>query len=147
MKARFALESSQALRLAAALLILSSAGYFSFARAEVARESILDRKVSSEKEILKELPKVPRLCDAMTVPKERINVGDCELSASARGRARPSWCCTADPGLPTTAFTRASLGPQPLPKSSTTISADAAFRTSSPAAATPSNKRQMIWRT
>ncbi|MFA6242247.1 MAG: alpha/beta fold hydrolase, partial [Candidatus Hydrogenedentales bacterium] len=98
MNPRFALESSHALRLVVALLILSSACFFSFARAEEARESILDRKVSIEKETIRDLPKVPRLCDAVNVPKERINVDDCELYCEREGTGVPIVLVNGGPG-------------------------------------------------
>jgi len=52
-------------------------------------ETVLDRKVHLEKEIIREIPPAPRLCDAMNVPKERIEVGGCSLYCEREGQAGP----------------------------------------------------------
>lgn len=48
------------------------------------KETVLDRKVHIEKEVILDIPDVPRLCDAMDVSKQRVDIGGgrrlyCEL--------------------------------------------------------------------
>ncbi len=54
-----------------------------------APETVLDRKVHIEKEIQREVPATPRFCDAMAVPKERLDVGGGALYCEREGQSGP----------------------------------------------------------
>jgi hypothetical protein len=43
------------------------------------RETVLDRVTHIDKDLHLEVSNVPRLCDELSLKKQRINVGDCEL--------------------------------------------------------------------
>jgi len=62
------------------------------------RESILDRKVHIEKQLITEIPKVARLCDGLSLKKQRINVGDCEIYVEEEGQGVPLVLINGGPG-------------------------------------------------
>jgi len=62
------------------------------------RESILDRIVHIEKDLKTEIPSVPRLCDSLTVKKDKINIGDCELYVEEEGQGMPLVLINGGPG-------------------------------------------------
>jgi len=62
------------------------------------RESILDRKVFIEPELITEIPQVPRFCDQIELTKHRINVGDAELYVEEEGRGTPLVLINGGPG-------------------------------------------------
>ncbi|MCJ7580738.1 MAG: alpha/beta fold hydrolase [Candidatus Aminicenantes bacterium] len=61
-------------------------------------ESILDRKVFIEPELLTEIPQIPRFCDQIELTKHRINVGDVELYVEEEGRGTPLVLINGGPG-------------------------------------------------
>jgi proline iminopeptidase len=62
------------------------------------RESIFDRVVHLEKDILTEIPPVGRLCDGLTLDKKRVNIGDAELYVEEEGRGTPLVLINGGPG-------------------------------------------------
>jgi len=62
------------------------------------RETILDRKVYIEPELLTEIPQIPRFCDQIELIKHRINVGDAELYVEEEGRGTPLVLINGGPG-------------------------------------------------
>jgi proline iminopeptidase len=73
-----------------------------FALAEVRdlqkRETVLERKVSVEKELALEIPQVPRWCDRLDLKKGRVNIGDCELYVEEEGKGTPVVLLHGGPG-------------------------------------------------
>jgi proline iminopeptidase len=49
------------------------------------RETVLDRVVHVEKEIVKEIPRVPPLCEELKMAGQRIDVGGCKLYCEIEG--------------------------------------------------------------
>jgi proline iminopeptidase len=62
------------------------------------RESILDRVVVIEPELITEVPKVSRWCDRLDLVKQRINVGDAELYVEEEGKGTPLILINGGPG-------------------------------------------------
>jgi proline iminopeptidase len=62
------------------------------------RESVLDRKVHLEKELVTDIPTVPRLCDTMASKKTRIQVGDAALFVEQESRGTPLVLVNGGPG-------------------------------------------------
>ena len=62
------------------------------------RESILNRVVEIEPELITEIPKVPRWCDQLDLVKQRINVGDAELYVEEEGKGTPLILINGGPG-------------------------------------------------
>ena len=62
------------------------------------RESIFDRVVHIEPEIITEIPDVPRWCDQLELKKKLINVGDCELYVEEEGSGMPLVLINGGPG-------------------------------------------------
>jgi len=62
------------------------------------RESILDRVVNIEPEILTEVPTVDRWCDRLELRKHRIDVGDAELYVEEEGKGTPLILINGGPG-------------------------------------------------
>jgi proline iminopeptidase len=62
------------------------------------RESILDRVVYIESEIITVIPAVDRWCDRLKLKKHRINVGDAELYVEEEGKGTPLILINGGPG-------------------------------------------------
>ncbi len=62
------------------------------------RESILDRVVYIESELITEIPTVDRWCDRLKLKKQRINVGDAELYVEEEGKGTPLILINGGPG-------------------------------------------------
>ena len=62
------------------------------------RESIFDRIIHLEPEIITEIPDVPRWCDQLELKKQRIDMGDCELYVEEEGRGTPLVLINGGPG-------------------------------------------------
>ena len=62
------------------------------------RESILDRVVYIEPELIIEIPHVDRWCDRLELKKHRINVGDAELYVEEEGKGMPLILINGGPG-------------------------------------------------
>jgi proline iminopeptidase len=62
------------------------------------RESILDRVVYIEPELITEIPFVERWCDRLDLKKHRINVGDAELYVEEEGKGTPLVLINGGPG-------------------------------------------------
>lgn len=62
------------------------------------RESILDRKVFIEPELLTEIPQISRFCDLIELTKHRIKVGNGELYIEEEGRGTPIVLINGGPG-------------------------------------------------
>ncbi len=54
--------------------------------AEEKRETVLDRVVHIERRVIRDIPKIPRLCDAMDITKQRVDIGDCRLYTEQEGK-------------------------------------------------------------
>lgn len=61
-------------------------------------ESVLDRKVVIEMQLVTELPKVARLCDSLPVKRLKINVGDAQLYVEEEGNGVPLVLINGGPG-------------------------------------------------
>jgi len=68
------------------------------AAASEKRESIHDRVIHFEKEILTEVPQAGRWCDRLKLIKRRINIGDCELYVEEEGKGMPLVLINGGPG-------------------------------------------------
>lgn len=62
------------------------------------RETVLSRVIHIEKNLILEIPKVPRLCDALKLKKSRVKVGDCELYVEEEGKGIPIVLLHGGPG-------------------------------------------------
>jgi len=62
------------------------------------RETIFDRIVHIEPELLTEVPATFRWCDRLDLTKRRINVGDCELYVEEEGNGTPLVLINGGPG-------------------------------------------------
>jgi len=62
------------------------------------RESILDRAVHIEPDLVTEIPYVERWCDRLDLKKHRINVGDAELYVEEQGKGMPLVLINGGPG-------------------------------------------------
>lgn len=62
------------------------------------RESILDRVVTIEPELITEIPFVSRWCDRLELKKHRIDVGDAELYVEEEGKGTPLILINGGPG-------------------------------------------------
>lgn len=62
------------------------------------RESILDRVVYIEPELITEIPFVERWCDRLDLKKHRIDVGDAELYVEEEGKGMPLVLINGGPG-------------------------------------------------
>lgn len=62
------------------------------------RESILDRKVYIEPELITEIPDVPRWCERLKIKKSRVDIGDAELYIEEEGKGRPLILINGGPG-------------------------------------------------
>ncbi len=62
------------------------------------RESILDRVVHIEPELITEIPFVERWCDRIDLKKHRVNVGDAELYVEEEGKGTPLVLINGGPG-------------------------------------------------
>jgi len=62
------------------------------------RETVLDRVVYIEKNMIVDIPKISRLCDQLDLKKQRINVGDCELYCEQEGKKIPIVLLHGGPG-------------------------------------------------
>lgn len=62
------------------------------------RERAIDRIVHIEKEIIREIPQVPRLCEIMAIEKGKIGIGDCNLYCEQEGEGVPLVLINGGPG-------------------------------------------------
>ncbi|MBS3819700.1 alpha/beta hydrolase [bacterium] len=62
------------------------------------RETILDRKVHIEPELVTEVPYVERWCERLDLKKHRVKVGDAELYVEEEGRGTPLVLIHGGPG-------------------------------------------------
>jgi proline iminopeptidase len=62
------------------------------------RETVLDRKVHIEPDLILDIPKVPRLCDEMDIWKRHVHIGDCSLYCEQEGEGMPMVLVNGGPG-------------------------------------------------
>lgn len=62
------------------------------------RETVLDRKVHIEKDLILDVPRVSRWCDRLDLKKSRVNVGNCELYVEEEGKGLPVVLIHGGPG-------------------------------------------------
>ena len=62
------------------------------------RETVLDRVVTLEKNMIVDIPIIPRLRDQLDLKKQRINIGDCELYCEQEGKKIPIVLLHGGPG-------------------------------------------------
>jgi len=53
------------------------------------KENLLTAKIHIEDSIVYSIPEVPRLCDAMSIEKKYVNIGDCKLYCEIEGEGMP----------------------------------------------------------
>ena len=70
----------------------------SLPKAEKNRETIFDRIVHIEPELIQDIPQVPRWCDQLDLKKQRVNIGDCELYVEEEGKGIPIVLINGGPG-------------------------------------------------
>jgi proline iminopeptidase len=81
------------------LLFGSCTGEESFPEMDLEnRESILDRVVYIEPELITDIPFIERWCDRLGLKKHRINVGDAELYVEEEGKGTPLVLINGGPG-------------------------------------------------
>ena len=81
------------------LLFASCAGEESFPEMDLEnRESILDRVIYIEPELITEVPFIERWCDRLDLKKHRISVGDAELYVDEEGKGMPLILINGGPG-------------------------------------------------
>jgi proline iminopeptidase len=68
------------------------------ALAQGARERARDRVIHIEESIIREIPRVPRLCDSMDIRKEKVDIGDCRLYCEQEGQGMPLVLLHGGPG-------------------------------------------------
>jgi proline iminopeptidase len=64
----------------------------------VARERAMDRIVHIEEGIIRDIPKVHRLCDSMAIQKGKIDIGGCNLYCEQEGEGIPLVLINGGPG-------------------------------------------------
>jgi len=62
------------------------------------RETVIHRKVHIEKDLIPEVPYVPRYCDTLNIKKRRINIGNCTLYLEEEGKGKPLILIHGGPG-------------------------------------------------
>jgi len=62
------------------------------------RETVLDRTVYIEDSLVTELPQVEKWCDRLSLKKNLVNVGDCELYVEEEGKGIPIVLLHGGPG-------------------------------------------------
>ena len=62
------------------------------------RETVLDRKVHIERDLILKIPLAARLCDTMDVTKRRVDVGGCTLYCEVEGQGFPVVLLHGGPG-------------------------------------------------
>ena len=67
-------------------------------QAQVIRQTLLDSTHSIEDSLILDLPDIPRLCDAMTVEKRYVDIGDCKLYCEIEGSGTPMLLINGGPG-------------------------------------------------
>ena len=83
----------------ASIFILALLSFETFGQQkEKKRETILDEVVHIEKEVILDIPDVPRWCDRLELKKSRVNVGDCELYVEEEGDGIPIVLLHGGPG-------------------------------------------------
>jgi len=63
-----------------------------------ARETVLERKVHIEENLILDIPRVPRLCDEMDIWKRHLHIGDCSLYCEQEGQGMPIVLLHGGPG-------------------------------------------------
>lgn len=64
------------------------------------RETVLDRKVHIEKDLILNVPDKARLCDGMDVRKLNVDIGGCKLYCEREGKGTPIVLLHGGPGAP-----------------------------------------------
>lgn len=65
---------------------------------KIDRETVLQRKVHIEKDLILDVPQVPMWCDRLELKKYRVSVGDCELYVEEEGKGIPVVLLHGGPG-------------------------------------------------
>jgi len=65
---------------------------------ETGRERARDRVVHVEEGIIRDIPKVARLCEGMNIKKENVDIGDCKLYCEQEGQGTPLVLLHGGPG-------------------------------------------------
>lgn len=74
-----------------------------------ARETVLDRQVHLEENLILDLPQVPRLCDEMDIWKRHLHIGDCSLYCEQEGQGMPIVLLHGGPRRDTSLFSSTFL--------------------------------------
>ena len=65
------------------------------------QQTVFDRVVHIEKELVLEIPKSQRWCERLYLTKQRVNIGDCELYVEEEGKGMPVVLLHGGPGATT----------------------------------------------
>jgi proline iminopeptidase len=68
------------------------------APSETGRERARDRVVHIEEGIIRDIPKVARLCEGMSIQKDNVDIGDCKLYCEQEGQGTPVVLLHGGPG-------------------------------------------------
>ena len=78
--------------------MISSATLSQAQREKEDRETVLDRKVHVERDLILEIPYVRRYCETLNIAKHRIDIGDCEIYGEIEGNGMPLILIHGGPG-------------------------------------------------
>ncbi|MHC4472409.1 MAG: alpha/beta hydrolase [Planctomycetota bacterium] len=85
-------------RLTAGILLSLALAWPPATLGEDKRETIFDRVVHLEREVILEIPEAPRLCDELGIAGKHVDLGDCKIFCEREGRGLPIVLVNPGPG-------------------------------------------------
>jgi proline iminopeptidase len=81
------------------IVLLTTICLYGCTSTSLSRETFLDKKIHIEKGITWEVPKHPRICDSLSLKKEKIDIGNgCKLYVEEEGKGIPIVLINGGPG-------------------------------------------------
>lgn len=80
------------------IITIFSSERLSAQQSEIQRETVLDRVVHIEEEVILNIPNISRWCERLELKKSRVNIGDCELYVEEEGKGIPIVLLHGGPG-------------------------------------------------